>query len=145
MVAVRVNPEPERYLPLFVAAGDEVGLGYPVRPDFARYRALIDAGDYLFIGAEDGGVPVGYVGVLFVRDLFNADVVHAVVDSFFVGPDYRKSAVAGRLLARMMPTVEAVAYDLVFQCQVDSPLAGMLAKRGFKMVDSVFSKVIGGL
>ena len=141
MVRLRVNPQLERYLPLFEAAGEEVGLPYPVRPDFQRYNMMMDSGDFLFVGAEDDWKPVGYIGVLFVQDMFNPAILHAIVDSFFVDMEYRKTTVAGRLLEKVMPTVKAVAHDLVFQCRDGTQLAESLLGRGFKVVDSNFCKM----
>lgn len=143
MIQIRVNPLPERYLPLFVAAGEEVGLPYAVKPDFRRYNAMIDSGDYLFVGAENDGEPVGYIGVLFVQDLFNPTVLHAIVDSFYVMEEYRRTTVAGKLLGKVMPTVKAVAYDIVFQCKDGTPLAQSLASRGFRVIDWNFCKRTG--
>ena len=144
MVAVRVNPEPERYLPLFVAAGKEVGLGYEVRPDFARYRALIDAGDYLFIGAEDDGVPVGYVAILVVPLLFNSEVLHAVTESFYVAPAYRRTMVAGRLLKEALAHLNGRVSDVSFDCVPGSWLERSLAKRGFRLVEHSYLKSLEG-
>ena len=141
MIKLHVNPVPEKYQRLFEEAGDEVGLPYPVKPDYARYHMMMDSGDCLFVGAESDGEPVGYICVLFIRDLFNQVILHAVVDSIYVTDEYRRTTVAGRLLAKVMPTIKAVAHDLVFQCRSGTPFAQSLEDRGFKVIDNNYCKL----
>lgn len=136
-----VNPVPERYLPLFKAAGAEVGIDYAVEPDFEEYRLLMDSGDYVFVGAESDGSPVGYVGILFCTSLFNRRIVHAIVDSFYVMPGFRRGLVAGRLIERAERFVRGRAGRMVFQCEDGNPLSKMLLRRGFRVVDCTFEKV----
>lgn len=141
MTVIDVSPQPERYLALFRAAGAEVGIDYEIEPDFEEYRLLIASGDYVFIGAEDDGKPVGYIGILFTPSLFNRQVVQAIVDSFFVLPAYRRGLVAGRLIEKAELFVKGRTGRMVFQCEAGNPLSRMLERRGFRVVDCTFEKV----
>lgn len=141
MITINVSPEPERYLKLFKAAGAEVGIDYSIEPDFEEYKQLIALGDYVFIGAEVDGEPIGYVGVLFCSSLFNRNVVHAIVDSFYVMPSYRCGLVAGRLIQKAERFVKGKVPRMIFQCEAGNPLSKMLERRGFRVIDCTFEKV----
>ncbi len=142
MVKIIVNPQPERYLSLFQAAGAEVGIDYDIKPDWATYKALIEAKDYWFIGAEENHEPIGYIGILLTPSLFNRAVTFAIIDSFFVKPHYRFGMTAGRLIAQAEKIIGPKANRFVFQCEANNSLASVLIKRGFKVSDCNFEKVI---
>lgn len=135
-----INPDMRRYLGLMEKSWDELGFGYEMNPNFELYDTFIADGLYTFYGAEIDGEPVGYIGVMGTRSLFNPARGQVVMDSFYVLPEYRKGIVPSKLFSAV--AMDSRGKELMFGCQRDSALAKALLKRGFKEGEVIYVKEV---
>lgn len=133
-----VNPDMKRYAGLMAKSWEELGFKYPMNPNYELYGEFMAEGLYTFYGAEMDGKPVGYIGVMGTRSLFNPAHGQVVMDSFYVLPEYRNGIVPSRLFKAV--EADSVGKEMMFGCQRDSALAKSLMKRGFREGEVIYVK-----
>lgn len=86
----------KEYEPFVIPHWEELGLDrmdVPVSIDWARYQELHDAGILHIVTTRDNGTLIGYHMSLVSTALHYSTTPHAMVDLYYLKPEYRKSKV----------------------------------------------------
>ena len=140
-----VNPAEwiPRVRDLLAANWAETGFDFPFDPDVGAYQRLYDKGMVFAVGAFDGDAVVGYCAVTVAAHAHNPAVLVAGNDALFVAPAWRNTMVAGKLVrAAEAEASRRGATRFTWHCRAGTPLASMLARRGYTPVDQVVMKEI---
>lgn len=115
----------------------------PLNPDYARYRAMDEAGLILFVTLRDEGRLVGYF-VGFLMNCLHYQVPTCTMDIFWTHPSIRGRFGGVRLFRAVKAELQRLG---VVRCFVGEKLhkpAGRLFRYlGFKPIEQYYSLLIG--
>ena len=135
-----VNPAEyiERVRPMLEANWAETGFDFAFAPDVGAYQRMFDAGYCFAVLASFDDHVVGYCTVTVVPHPHNPAVVVASNDALFVHPDMRNGTTSARLIRYAEDEAKRRgAHRFTWHCRAGTPLADMLARRGYAPVDVV--------
>lgn len=113
----------------------------PLCPDTERYEALEQADVLRGYTARREGELIGYAAFFVQRHLHYATSVHASQDVLFLRQDYRRGGLGLRLIAYCERRLAAEGVDVVHHhAKPDTSLAGILARKGYRLQDLIYSK-----
>lgn len=95
---VKCRPELEAFVPLHHA---ELGLDHadvPVDMAWDVYAEHEAAGRLHFVSVRDNGVLIGYVSAIIAPMLHYKSTKHAIIDLYYLLPDYRKAKIGVQML-----------------------------------------------
>jgi len=113
--------------------------------DFSRYEAADREGQLHLVTMREDGKLAGYwIGAVMLH-LHYADAgPMAIVDIYFVLPEYRVGGNGAKLLLEVERTLKERGVVKIYQsCKVHSDQSGLFKALGYKPTDYVFTKFIG--
>jgi GNAT superfamily N-acetyltransferase len=128
---------------MVAAHWDEVGFDWDIKPNWEMYGKLFESGYLISLAAFDGNEIVGYSLATISPHLFNPDVKVCQSSALFVKPLHRNRLVSGRLIVETeLEARRRGATRVIWQTRANTPLAGMLRKRGYQDADVAMMKGI---
>jgi len=112
--------------------------------DVDLYRALEEEGYVIVFAAYVEDVPVGYVAVVANPSLHHKGYVDAVVDSFFVLPEYRRLGIMKLLIEKCFQECMSCGLESVrIGINVNFPEAeGLVVALGMDKLETYYIKVL---
>lgn len=115
----------------------------PPGAKMGQYRVLEEHGLLHVVSATVDNELVGLITVLYAPLPHYDGAAVAVSESFFVRPVHRKTGAGLKLLkAAEDKTVRIGCDDLMVTAPIDSELAAILPRRGYRMTNVVFMKKV---
>ena len=119
----------------------ETGFDWELKPNWQMYGKLYEMGYLISLAAFDGDEIVGYSLATVSPHLFNSDVKVCTTSALFVKPSHRNRLVSGRLIVETEREAKRRGAIRVFwQTRANTPLAGLLRKRGYQDADVAMMK-----
>lgn len=119
---------------------------YPCNPDYQRWMALEEMGQFVVFTARFPGEMVGYLQYYVFRDMHSKEVYIAKEDAFFVTKDFRGKGVAPKLLAFAEDSLRKLgckSIGMSNKAPVGGPdIGGFLERRGYRPVATFYVKHI---
>lgn len=121
----------------------ETGFDFDLRPDVEMVRRLQDAGLLFVLAAFDDDELIGYSSAMVIPHTYNPAIICCNSDALFVRRPWRKTSIGARLIAETERVgAQRGAVRMLWHTRAGTPLAAMLAKRGYEPADVVVMKGI---
>ncbi len=120
----------------------------PFNPDYERYKASEEAGQFILFTVRLGSTLVGYLQYYMFRDMHTQEVSQAREDALFISLKYRGKKLAPGMLAYAEDALKQLGckyIGMTSKAPVGAPDIGpFLEKRGYKHIAEFYQKKLEG-
>lgn len=136
-------------LPLLQLHWREVALNHadvPLDIDEARYRQLDEAGALHIVTVRKDDTLIGYHVAIVATHLHYASTLHGITDVYWIAPERRHGLTALRMFERVERELLAKGVRKLFTAtKLHLDQGALFEHMGFKPVERLYAKMIGGL